>query len=170
MTTTLPPKCTPQTSFLQVQTHTNARTNIHTLFTTFQEDRSDDIWSDRVSRTCQPVVTVSNIEQCLSVLIHCDTMRRVRISTGHIAWEQARSDQHSLIQTEKKSWQNTWAAKPRVFQMPHHGNNINDKAIKVIIFWEKQHVKNTANLSPVFPKLSIIHKQHQCSSGPCWTG
>lgn len=75
------------TSFLQVQTHTNtnARTNIHTLFTTFQEDRSDDIWSDRVSRTCQPVVTVSNIEQCQSVLIHCDTMRRVRISPGHIA-------------------------------------------------------------------------------------
>lgn len=66
---------------LQVQTYTQACTNIHTLI--FQEDVSDDIWSDSVSPTwfCGDGVKYRAVPG--SVLIHCDTIRRVRIIPGH---------------------------------------------------------------------------------------
>lgn len=80
----------PQLSLLNVlcssfvastDTHTRRRKHSHTL--TFQEDMSDDIWSDSVSPMwfCGDGVKYRAVPA--SVLIHCDTMRRVRISPGH---------------------------------------------------------------------------------------
>lgn len=48
---------------------TNAQTKIHTLLT-FQEDTSDDIWSDRVSllSTCGDGVKYRAVAACLNSL------------------------------------------------------------------------------------------------------
>lgn len=60
------------------------------------------------------VVTVSNIELCQPVLIHCDTMRRVRISPGHSL--RASKVWPALINSEEQIIKNTQPAKPNVEQ------------------------------------------------------